>query len=223
MKAVLTGLIAFGVMVAIFVHYAGDGPFTQLPILKSLKGSAPQKTDEASSASQAEETSDRPVTPDGPLARWMRGANPKSSSDDQDVGGKPHPNDHIAPSPVGTGGVILRRTFNVVKAFSYPFAIPAHAASPKLHGNFRSFSAPGAGSEDATGDIAFLLLDQQQYDGFIHGRLGNALMAVDATHNQNINFRLPASLNQAVTYYLVFENDPREAKKTVQADFRIDF
>jgi hypothetical protein len=38
-----------------------------------------------------------------------------------------------------------------------------------------------------------------------------------------VNFNLPASRDLPVKYYLVFRNEPREGKKIVQADFKVDF
>jgi len=222
MRAILTGLVAFGVMIAIFVHYGSERPqLKQIPSLKSLKETAAARSSDTDSVA-ASQSSSSPATIDGPLARWMQGSGAESSSDDQSpASGKPHAFDHIAPSPVGTSGVVLHRTFSFTKAASYPFAIPAHAATPKLRGTFRSFATDS--SDDANSDVAFLLLNQEQYQGFIHGHIGDALMAVDASHNQDVNFGLPASSTQPVNYYLVFQNNPREGKKTVQANFRVEF
>lgn len=222
MRAILTALVAFGVMIAIFVHYGRENSqLKELPVLKSLKETTGEKAVETDSAATSQ-SSGTPVTVDGPLARWTRGSGADSPSDDQaSVPGKPHAFDHIAPSPVGTSGVVLHRTFSFTKAASYPFAIPAHAATPKLHGTFRSFATDS--SDDANSNVAFLLLNQEQYKSFLHGHLGDALMAVDASHNQDINFGLPASSTQPATYYLVFQNDPRAGKKTVQADFKVEF
>jgi hypothetical protein len=136
---------------------------------------------------------------------------------------KPDPGDHIAPSPMGTGGVILHRTFSVSSAASYGFVIPAHAAIPQLHGTFRSFVHPSGRSQDQSADIGFLLLNQEQYDSFSHGHPSDALASIDASHNQDVNFGLPASLNQPLKYYLVFRNLPHGGPKVVQADFSVSF
>jgi hypothetical protein len=215
MRAILTGLVACGVMIAIFIHYGGDvSQINQLPMLKSLKETTAEKAAETDSAA-----GDKWGT-DWPLGRWMQGSGAGAAADQPRVPGKPHALDHIAPSPVGTSGVVLRRTFAVTRAASYSFAIPAHAATPKLRGNFHSFAADA--SNDAA-DIAFLLLNEEQYQGFLQGRLGDALLAVESSHNQEISCGLPASSTQPVIYYLVFENKPGEGKKTVQADFKVEF
>jgi hypothetical protein len=43
------------------------------------------------------------------------------------------------------------------------------------------------------------------------------------SHDQEVNFGLPASQNHPAKFYLVFRNNPSEGKKIVQADFTVDF
>jgi hypothetical protein len=51
----------------------------------------------------------------------------------------------------------------------------------------------------------------------------DVLLDLDPSHDQNVNFSLPVSGDLPAKYYLVFRNNPREGKKIVQADFKIDF
>jgi hypothetical protein len=69
-----------------------------------------------------------------------------------------------------------------------------------------------------------MLLNEQEYDDFKQGRLGNATDDLDASHNQNVGWRVPSTLENAQKYHLVFSNLPGGAKtKFVKADFTISF
>jgi len=127
-------------------------------------------------------------------------------------------------SPVGTNQTVLQKTFTVTASSSFPFEIPAHAVRPHLHGLFESFVRDGHGQSDETANLDFLVLSQDQYNEFSQGRPGEALFSVEASHNQAVNFDLPASLDQPVKYYLVFRSTPGGGpKKVVEANFRVDF
>jgi hypothetical protein len=135
------------------------------------------------------------------------------------------PMDRAATStPVGTTQTVLQKTFTLKASATFPFEIPAHAVGPHLHGIFQSFVRDAQGGSDEAANLDFLLLTQDQYDEFSHGRAGEALYSVEASHNQAINFDLPASLDQPVKYYLVFRGTPGGGpKKVVEANFRVDF
>jgi hypothetical protein len=49
------------------------------------------------------------------------------------------------------------------------------------------------------------------------------LMSVEASHDQEVNFDLPASSDQPVKYYLVFRNASGGGSKVVHASFQVDF
>jgi hypothetical protein len=166
--------------------------------------------------------SDKAVTVAGPLAEWMDKVNPLHKDPPPR---KPHPSDHIAPSPVGTSSAIVHKTFSVTAAAKFPFEIPAHAASPQLHGTYRSFvQQAGVQSSDEGADIDLLLMNERQYADYLHGHPADTVYSVDSSHDQDINFGLPATLDHPVQYYLLFRNSSSAAgKKIVQADFRVDF
>jgi hypothetical protein len=223
MRAVLPSLIIFGLFIAAFVHYGN-----QIPQLKQLGLSQPK---EATDTKDADPTpaelppSDKPVTFVSPLEQLMGPAD--STPEKPPVPhplGKANPKDLIAPSPVGTSGVILHRTFSVANAVNFPFIIPAHAATPTLHGHYQSFTRPeGIQAADENTNIGFLLMNEAQYSDFINRRPVDALFSVDSSHDQDINFGLPSSLGQPAKFYLVFRNSPGEGRKTVKADFAVDF
>ncbi len=135
------------------------------------------------------------------------------------------PMDRVAPSPVGTSQVVLHKTFAVRTSVNFPFEIPAHAAMPHLHGNYKSFTKElGIHSNDDSANVDFLILNEDQYADFIHGHSGEAVFSTDASHDQDVSVILPASQDQPRKYYLIFRSSPGgEARKLVQADFAIDF
>jgi hypothetical protein len=134
------------------------------------------------------------------------------------------PMDRVAASPSGSQ-TILHKAFSVTTSASFPFEIPAHAAMPHLHGNYKSFVKQiSADASDESANVDFLILKEDQYADFMHGHAGEALFSADASHDQDVDFSLPASQDQPQKYYLVFRNSPGgPAKKIVQADFRVDF
>jgi hypothetical protein len=138
---------------------------------------------------------------------------------------KPHPSDHVGPSPVGTSTAIVHKTFAVTSTAKFPFEVPPHAASPQLHGSYHSSAKnSGAQSADENGDIDLLLINEQQYADFLNGNPADVVYSVDSSHDQDVSLGLPATLDHPVRYYLVFRNSSSKAgKKVVQADFRVDF
>ena len=132
--------------------------------------------------------------------------------------------EHATPSPVGTTQTVLEKTFPLKTSATFPFEIPAHASRPHLHGIFQSFAGQVHGGSDETANVDFVLLNQTQYADFTEGRPSEALFSVEDSHNQAVNFDLPASLDQPVKYYLVFRSTASGgAKKVVEANFRVDF
>lgn len=132
------------------------------------------------------------------------------------------PSEKVAPSPVGTSQVILQKTFALKASANYPFEIPAHAVRPHLHGIFESFVGQVHGASDDTANIDFLIVNEEQNADLASNRPSEALMSVEASHNQAVNFDLPASLDQPVKYYLVFRNTSK-TPKVIEANFRVDF
>jgi hypothetical protein len=133
--------------------------------------------------------------------------------------------DHVAaPSPVETTRTVLQKTFSLKASVTFPFEIPAHAVRPHLHGIFESFVGQVHGASDDTANIDFLILNQEQQADSAANRASEAMFSVEASHNQAVNFDLPPSMNQPVTYYLVFRNSGgSKGSKMVEASFRVDF
>lgn len=131
--------------------------------------------------------------------------------------------DHVAASPVGTDQNILQKTFVLKTSVVYPFEIPAHAVRPHLHGLYASFVGDVHGDSSGAANLDFLVLNEDQYGDCQHDRPAEALFSVEGSHNQAVNFDLPASMEQPMKYYLVFRSSGGETKKTVEANFKVDF
>jgi hypothetical protein len=189
-------------------------------------------TAKAQIAEQAVEPEVKPVAPAsdkavevaGPLAQWMQNQRPDQAPEERRVV-KPHALDHIAESPVGTSSAIVRKTFAVSAPAKFSFEVPPHAASPQLHGTFRSFvRQAGVQSSDESADIDLLLMNSEQYADFLRGQPADTVYSVDSSHDQDVSFGLPATMDKPAQYYLVFRNSSASApKKVVQADFQVDF
>jgi hypothetical protein len=189
-------------------------------------------TTKAQSNEQAEPPETKPEAQDtgklvgvvGPLAQWMQNQKSEQAPEDRPAR-KPHPSDLIAESPVGTSSAIVRKTFAVSAPAKFPFEVPPHAVSPQLHGTFRSFvRQAGSQSSDEDADVDLLLMNGEQYADFLRGQPADTVYSVDSSHDQDVSFGLPATLDRPVQYYLVFRNSSSTApKKIVQADFQVDF
>jgi hypothetical protein len=133
------------------------------------------------------------------------------------------PSDHVTASPVASTQVVLGKTFSLKNSATFPFEIPAHAVQPHLHGIFESFVGQLHGASDETANVDFMIMTEDQEADFANDRPSEALFNVDASHNQAVNFDLPASMNRPVKYYLVFRNPQAKSSKVVEANFRVDF
>src|ERR1700721_3346773 len=193
MRAALSWLAIGGMSIAAFVHYGNHIP--QLKQLSIFQQSKQTDSEEKEAETTPPSGSDEIVIMGSPLQQIMEGAKTDKPAEDR-APRKLVPSDLIAPSPVGTSGVILHKTFSVATAATFSFLIPAHAATPQLHGRYRSFirQAGNQSSEEAA-DIAFLLMNEEQYADVLSGQPVAVLFSVDASHDQEIDLGLPASQN----------------------------
>lgn len=211
----LGGLLVFG------YGYVRENPKQKLlALLKQLPQAAPTKPEAAQPGLPATESGPSGTVVAPLFVLMHRG----EQSEPQRTAGKSHPLDHISASPVGSANSILHKTFAVATLTKFSFEIPAPAATPHLHGAFRSFLQQAAQSSDDSGNVDFLVLNQQQYADLATGRQSEALFSAESTHDQEVNLGLPVSQDQPQNYYLVFRNSSsREGRKLVQADFTVDF
>ena len=135
------------------------------------------------------------------------------------------PSDHVGDSPVGTSSAIVHKALSVANIIDLPFQVPAHAATPRLHGTFHSYvQVGGMRSSEDDANIDLLVLNEQQHADLLSGRAGEAVFSAEDAHDQEVNFNMPPTFNQPTKYFLVFRNNTAKAdKKIVQADFRVDF
>lgn len=157
----------------------------------------------------------------GPLAEFMNHIKP--TQDDHTRKRVIVASDHVSDSPVGTGTAVLHKTFYLANTLDVPFQVPAHAASPHLLGTFRSYAQhAGEPASDMTANVDFLLLNEQQHADLLNGHPVEAVFSAEDAHDQEVNFLMPATFNQAASYFLVFRNSS-PGKKVVHADFHVDF
>jgi hypothetical protein len=183
----------------------------------------------AEQVKQAENTSSdpleaaQPVTMAGPLATYMSKQGAVAVEKVKAVEYKPTTSDHVGDSVVGSSIPILHDKFHISVIVDLPFKVPPHAATPKLHGTFRSFvPVSGKPTSDTDADVEFHVLNDQEYSNFLGAKPSEALFSADATHDEEVNASLPPTLSQPVNYHIVFVNGSRN-KKGVEADFRLDF
>lgn len=163
------------------------------------------------------------VTFAGPLATYMSKQGPVAVEKVRAAVYKPTASDHVGGSVVATSMPILNGKFHVSVIVDLPFNVPPHASTPQLRGTFRSFlQASGKPTSDTDDDVEFHVLNDREYSNFLNGKPSEALFSADETHSAEVNASLPPTLNQAVTYHMVFLNNSKK-KKVVQADFRVDF
>jgi hypothetical protein len=125
----------------------------------------------------------------------------------------PSPMDHVE-KPTTSAPVRLRNTFLVKTYRFFCFQVPAHTTSPKVHGTFKSSfadSGKNAGVVDAS------LLDEQQFDQFVHSHSGAAAFADSSSAAGIIDIVLDSTLFEPKKYYLVFRT-PDSRSRMVTAD-----
>jgi hypothetical protein len=210
---VLVALACFGWM---HVRHTADSINVQAKPIAEEARKAETAHEEAQDAHES-------VSLAGPLATYMTKQGPVAVEKVRAVAYKPTASDHVGGSVVGASIPILNDKFHVSVIVDLPFDVPPHASTPQLRGTFRSFlQASGKPTSDTDADVEFHVLSDQEFSNFLNGKPSDALFSADATHSVEVNASLPPTLNQAVTYHMVFLNDSKK-KKVVQADFRLDF
>lgn len=134
--------------------------------------------------------------------------------------------DHIVVSPPKPPKTVVHKTFQVKKYEAFDFVVPAHTITPKLEGSFQSFVKSNSENivSNETADVDLLLLNEQEFDDFAHGKQGTATYTADPSHSQAVEVALASTVDQPRTYYLVFRNPPGGARtKFVKADFTASF
>ena len=120
----------------------------------------------------------------------------------------------------------LHNVFSVNHQAQFEFLVPPHQGNTRLRGSFRSFtkrSDPDSTS-DGTADVELMLLNEQEFNEFLHGLPQSVTYELDPSHNQKVDWRVPTAYGESQTYHLVFSNPAGGTKiKFVDADFTVSF
>jgi hypothetical protein len=160
-----------------------------------------------------------------PLAVWQReverrAKNPQMSEELIEVS-TPLPADHVTLDPTPPQNNFLHKRFALKNYGEFTFIVPPYQASPRLHGFFRSW-AEGGSTKDAI-NVDLLLLNDREFEDFRGGRAGNSTYAVEATHNQAVDFAIASTTGAKRLYHLVFRIPDRSRNAVVDADFTLSF
>ena len=116
----------------------------------------------------------------------------------------------------------LHKTFAVSNHAQFTFRVPPHQGNARLRGTVRSFTKRGDpdSSSDRTTAVDLLLLNEQEFSEFLHGRPQSVTYELDSANNQSVDWRVPTTYADAQTYHLVFSNST-SGTKFVEADFTV--
>jgi len=120
----------------------------------------------------------------------------------------------------------LHKVFSVNNHADFAFVVPSRQENTKLRGDFRSFTKLGDpdSTSDKTADVDLILLNEQEFNQFLHGQPQSVTYELDSAHNQTVDWRVPTTYADPQTYHLVFSNsDGRPKTKFVDADFTVSF
>jgi hypothetical protein len=132
--------------------------------------------------------------------------------------------DRISSSKPLTPHRFLHRRISVKAYEGFGFEVPAHAARPRIHGEFSSFVVDGGSGEQREENVEVLLLNEAEYRDFVRGRAGAASYGRPPSAGAVIDWTLDATLFQPLKYYLVFRNSsPDRQTELVDADFSLSF
>ncbi len=187
---------------------------------------APVPVAQTHTQSDEEKAAQQLVTVAGPLAQMMSDQKPEEIETQRgSFKGATAPGVHVGGSPVGTSRAVLHQTFPVAHAVNWTLELPPQSSTPRLRGTFHSFVTAGSNpaGDASAGDVEFLVFNAQQYEDFLAGHAGDALFSAPDSHDQEVNFSLPPTYNEAAQYHLVFRNNSGGKKKMVKADLHVDF
>lgn len=189
----------------------------QFAVQAATKVTAAQAVSKAISAATPEDPGEVSVV--GPLAVWLREADPKQ--DQESIAeSEPQPMDHVVLAPP-MPEKYLRAQFQLKKSAQFRFVIPPHILGPKLHGSFQSFVKRGVSTAVRPANINLALMNAQQFDDFIHKRASEASFELQSSQ-QDVDFALPGVHDQPQEYHLVFTDPAARPNLFVRADFVVE-
>jgi len=203
------------------LYYPAKQPLQAAAQAVSLAKQAQAKAEKETEmkAATPEDPGDRTLA--GPLAVWMNEANPLAPKEPARAWSGPlQPMDH-ASSAAPLADKYLRASFPLKKSAQFTFVIPAHTVSPRLHGSFQSAIGHSSSESAKDAEIELMLLNAQQYDDFIHGRLSDSTFELQSS-SQTVDFLLPAAHDKPQEYHLVFRDPAARARLFVKAEFAVN-
>lgn len=167
------------------------------------------------------------VTVVGPLEVWKKQAELARAQRQRAVPQEPQAIDHPVVVLINAEKPknFLHRIFSVNDHAQFAFLVPPHQENTRLHGSFRSFTNRNdPNSSDRSADVDVLLLNDQEFNQFLHGQPQSVTYELDSGHNEVVDWRVPTTHADPQTYHLVFSNSGSGAKtKFVEADFTVSF
>jgi hypothetical protein len=163
----------------------------------------------------------------GPLANWMReaeenGAGEEVQQESPAPAYKGSELDHIIRRPVSAPDNFLHTTFPVRTYTAFELVVPSGLVSASLSGTYQSFTY--SAHQRIASDIEVLLLDDIQFDDFVHRKPGSALYWMEPCSGQSLKWPLNSSYHNVKKYYFVFLNpDSKRNFPSVRADFTVSF
>ena len=113
--------------------------------------------------------------------------------------------------------IFCTRVFSVNNHAQFAFVVPPHQGNARLRGTFRSFTKRNDpdSTSDRTADVDLLLLNEQEFDEFLHGQPQSVTYELDSAHNQLVDWRVPTTYGEPQTYHLVFSNSERGKRSSL--------
>jgi hypothetical protein len=141
-----------------------------------------------------------------PLDVLKKQAKPLPANYEAESPQEPLPIDHPVHIEPQEPKHFLHKTFSVSNHTQFTFLVPPRQGNARLRGTFRSFtnrSDPDSTS-DRTTAVDLLVLNEQEFNEFLHGRPQSVTYELDSANNQRVDWRVPTTYAESQTYYLVF-------------------
>jgi len=164
----------------------------------------------------------------GPLANWMRKAEENSNAGDaqQETHTPAYQAselDRVIRRPTSAPNNFLHMTFPLSTYAAFEIKLPPGMTSASLSGSFESFTY-AAGHQRQPADIEVLLLDDTEFNDFVHQAAGSATYSIEPCSRRSLKWLLNSDYHNVRKYYFVFQNsDTRRQSPSVQADFTLRF
>jgi hypothetical protein len=160
----------------------------------------------------------------GPLSAWQREAKSTEAQSKPVIRRESQPIDHAPVVDAGMPKHFLHSMFAVNRPTEFAFQVPPRQSYTRLRGTFQSFTKRNdTGSSDRAANVDLVLLNEQEFNEFLHGPPQSVTYELNSAHNEVVDWRVPTTYGEPETYHLVFSNSGGAKTKFVQADFTISF